>query len=53
MKYLPQPRLSEVACTGDVRSAVEALVEAVKLPSGNLHDDVAIILTERVVQQDR
>ncbi|MDI3285786.1 protein phosphatase 2C domain-containing protein [Polyangium sp. 15x6] len=47
LKYLPRPKLSEVALAGDVRSAVEALVEAVKLPSGNFHDDVAVILAER------
>ncbi|MDI1443515.1 protein phosphatase 2C domain-containing protein [Polyangium sp. 6x1] len=47
LTYLPRPRLSEVALAGDVRSAIQALVEAVKLPSGTFHDDVALILAEK------
>ncbi|MRG98400.1 protein phosphatase 2C domain-containing protein [Polyangium spumosum] len=50
LKYLPQPRLSGIALAGDVRSAVDALVEAVELPSGRFHDDVAVILAEHVVR---
>ncbi|TKC99039.1 hypothetical protein E8A74_39465 [Polyangium fumosum] len=50
LKYLPRSRLSEVVLAGDVRSAVEALVDALKLPSGSFHDDVALILGERVLR---
>ncbi|XXT21229.1 hypothetical protein WME94_06650 [Sorangium sp. So ce429] len=40
--------MSALARTGDLRAAVEALIQAVTLPSGNLQDDVAVVLGERI-----
>ena len=48
LKYASWTTLGAIARTGDVKTAVEALIQAVTLPSGNLHDDVAVVLGERV-----
>ncbi|XXY46102.1 SpoIIE family protein phosphatase [Sorangium sp. So ce269] len=48
LKYTSPARMSALARTGDLRAAVEALIQAVTLPSGNLQDDVAVVLGERI-----
>ncbi|APR75556.1 Hypothetical protein A7982_00902 [Minicystis rosea] len=48
LKYTSPANIGALARSGDVRSAVEALIRAVTLPSGNLQDDVALALGERV-----
>jgi serine/threonine protein phosphatase PrpC len=48
LKYASRTTLGAIASTGDVQTAVDALIQAVTLPSGNLQDDVAVILGERV-----
>ncbi|MFT3764579.1 MAG: protein phosphatase 2C domain-containing protein [Minicystis sp.] len=50
LKYAPQETLGALARTGDVRTTVEALIQAVTLPSGRLHDDVAVVLGEHIGQ---
>lgn len=47
LKYLPRDVLHRLAGAGDLRSAVDALIAAVTLPSGNLQDDLAVVLGER------
>lgn len=44
LKYAPPERLAAVARTGSLEAAARALVEAVRLPSGGLQDDVAVVL---------
>ncbi|WP_437286633.1 hypothetical protein [Sorangium sp. So ce406] len=48
LKYASRATISALARTGDVQTAVEALMQAVTLPSGNLQDDVAVVLGEHV-----
>ncbi|AUX28250.1 MULTISPECIES: protein phosphatase 2C domain-containing protein [Sorangium] len=48
LKYASRATISALACTGDVQAAVGALIQAVTLPSGNLQDDVAVVLGEHV-----
>ncbi|WP_437548688.1 protein phosphatase 2C domain-containing protein [Sorangium sp. So ce367] len=48
LKYTSLATINALARTGDVTTAVEALIQAVTLPSGNLQDDVAVVLGERV-----
>ncbi|WP_437798976.1 protein phosphatase 2C domain-containing protein [Sorangium sp. So ce693] len=48
LKYASWATLGALARTGDVQTAVEALIQAVTLPSGNRPDDVAVVLGERV-----
>ncbi len=48
LKYASLATINALARTGDVKSAVEALIQAAALPSGNLQDDVAVVLGERV-----
>ncbi|EEF62188.1 PP2C family protein-serine/threonine phosphatase [Pedosphaera parvula] len=43
-KYTGAERICEVVRASDARGAARALVELVRLPSGNLQDDVAVIL---------
>jgi hypothetical protein len=47
LKYVAPARLASIASTGDIRTAVDQLVAAAALPSGNFHDDVALVLAER------
>lgn len=47
LNYLPRPRLGALASAGELRAAVDALIQAVTLSSGALHDDVALVLGER------
>jgi hypothetical protein len=49
LKYLPRAALRALALDGDLPAATAALLAAVTLPSGNLHDDVAVVLGERVL----
>ena len=44
IKYTPRDRICALAMTGSVVEAVDALINAVRLPSGALQDDVAIAL---------
>ncbi len=44
IKYTPRDRICALAMTGSVVEAVDALINAVRLPSGALQDDVAIVL---------
>lgn len=48
LKYTSLATINALARTGDVKSAVEALIQAAALRSGNLQDDVAVVLGERV-----
>ncbi|WP_437821327.1 protein phosphatase 2C domain-containing protein [Sorangium sp. So ce1078] len=48
LKYAPLTTINALARSGDLREAVEALILAVTLPSGNLQDDVAVVLGEHV-----
>lgn len=43
-KYAPSHRIETIALDGPVETAAEALTCCVRLPSGALHDDVAVIL---------
>lgn len=46
-KYAPARRVAEIARGADLAAAAEALVEQVRLPSGGLQDDVAVVLCRR------
>ncbi|WP_438041265.1 SpoIIE family protein phosphatase [Sorangium sp. So ce128] len=48
LKYTSLATINALARTGDVHTVVETLIQAVTLPSGNLQDDVAVVLGERV-----
>lgn len=47
LSYLPRSRLGVLASADALRVAVDALIQAVTLSSGALHDDVAVVLGER------
>jgi serine/threonine protein phosphatase PrpC len=42
--YAPRPAIAELAAGDDLEAAADALVDLVRLPSGELQDDVAIVL---------
>jgi len=44
VKYASVQQICALAMSGTVSAAVDALVEAVRLPSGGFHDDVGIVL---------
>ena len=46
-KYVKRERIRELALSGHVDEAVSALVQDARLPSGGLHDDLAVILCEQ------
>jgi hypothetical protein len=46
LKYAPQAELAKRALDGRVEDAVAALVDAVRLRTGALHDDVAVVLCD-------
>ena len=45
-KYVPHERIRQLATASPVESAAAALIDAARLPSGALQDDVALILAE-------
>lgn len=45
-KYVPESRIRRIATFGPVETATDTLVDAARLPSGNLQDDLAIILID-------
>jgi hypothetical protein len=47
LKYTSRATLGALAKAGDLQTAIEGLIRAVRLPSGNLQDDVAVVLGER------
>ena len=51
LKYAQPAKIRALASSGDLQAAVGALLEAATLPSGSLHDDVAMVLGEVVGQQ--
>jgi serine/threonine protein phosphatase PrpC len=46
LKYTTAERICELAMAESLTDAVSALVECVRLPSGGLQDDVAVVLVE-------
>jgi serine/threonine protein phosphatase PrpC len=46
IKYAPVDRIRALAVNGSLESAADALANCVRLPSGALQDDVAIVLAE-------
>jgi serine/threonine protein phosphatase PrpC len=44
--YVPWPVLVATASAGEVTAAIDALVEAARLPSGGFQDDIALILAD-------
>ncbi|MFW6189634.1 MAG: protein phosphatase 2C domain-containing protein [Planctomycetota bacterium] len=47
LKYAGRASIAETARTGGLQAAAEALVDLVRLGSGALQDDVAVVLCER------
>jgi PPM family protein phosphatase len=45
-KYAPRERIRQSALAGPVELAVQALLDAVRLPRGGFQDDVAVVLAE-------
>ena len=50
LRYAPPEAIARVASGPDLAAAARALVELVRLPSGELPDDVAIVLCREVEQ---
>jgi PPM family protein phosphatase len=46
LKYVPFAKLSQVVKTGSLHSAALNLIDAAKLPNGEWHDDVAVVLSD-------
>ena len=44
LKYAPRAALARLAGMADLAAAATALVELVRLPTGDLQDDVAVVL---------
>lgn len=46
LKYVPEARIRLIAASSPLGAAGDKLVEAARLPSGKLQDDIAIVLLE-------
>lgn len=53
INYAPAPRICEIARQGDLEQAARDLVKLVRLKSGELQDDVSVILCRRAEPQRR
>jgi serine/threonine protein phosphatase PrpC len=47
VKYASRDKIHTLGMTGSVEAAVDALSSCVRLPSGGLQDDVAVVIVER------
>ncbi|MEM9692135.1 MAG: hypothetical protein AAGA56_06305 [Myxococcota bacterium] len=46
LKYIPLAKLTELSVRQPVASSCDALIQAARLPSGGLQDDIAVLLAE-------